>query len=708
MDAPRGRRPRRTGSIATRALSWVLAGLVAAGLPAACAEPSEGASLVVEVAPGDRVLFEDFIAFLDDPRVELVVRSDGDAPSSATQRVRVHADLDCTDCYRLAFADGAIDVHGSTPLGVQYGLADALERQGYRFFHPQKILRPAALGSANSEGSAEVEAAPVMTRRGLHAHTLHTTEAFHDLWEPGPDNLHGAKRLVDWLIKNRGNYLQWVALDDIQGDEAVAAAWQEHTRQILDYAHARGIETGLGIQVFGSGNLQHAFDLLDRDNEGEPIADAVRQRMAPVTPALPFDTLSLSFGEFFREDPDAFVDSVGTVHQTLLDLDPEIDTTGTIHVGNSEDLRVEYRGESLQYYFLAQFVDPLLRPLVHTVMFYNLFEDAGLAYDHEVFDEHRAFLLEQLERGAQVGYHPESAYWVAFDNSVPTYLPLYVRSRWLDVARIDELATAGGFAPLGEQVLFSTGWEWGYWQNDYATLRLGFSLPPSPEAIFVEMFAAYGPAGEELGRELARLADDQATYLIDRRLAPHLAGRDTIIDLGDEMGIHSQPDRPSFAEILAMDAGARAAATTDVIGGLDACAAAHDTHLGAIEALALPADDAFLSEIRDGIAVTAERSRFAAAILRAVVAYAGGGAMDQDIDHATTALDRARTIVSSRHEALHDPDPAPLLGQDRNATLYQYGYLHYADSLCYWQRELAQLLAATTTPTTRVPACFRF
>ena len=35
------------------------------------------------------------------------------------------------------------------------------------------------------------------------------------------------------------------------------------------------------------------------------------------------------------------------------------------------------------------------------------------------------FLFDRLENGLPVAYFPESAYWVAFDNSVPTYLPMY-------------------------------------------------------------------------------------------------------------------------------------------------------------------------------------------------------------------------------------------------------------------------------------------
>lgn len=39
------------------------------------------------------------------------------------------------------------------------------------------------------------------------------------------------------------------------------------------------------------------------------------------------------------------------------------------------------------------------------------------------------------------------------------------------------------------------------------------------------------------------------------------------------------------------------------------------------------------------------------------------------------------------------------------AQLYQFGYLHMADTLCYWRRELAQLEAIMGTASGVPPAC---
>ncbi|MFW6050065.1 MAG: hypothetical protein ACODAU_02755 [Myxococcota bacterium] len=58
-----------------------------------------------------------------------------------------------------------------------------------------------------------------------------------------------------------------------------------------------------------------------------------------------------------------------------------------------------------------------------------------------------------------------------------------------------------------------------------------------------------------------------------------------------------------------------------------------------------------------------------------------------------------------RHGNLHDPDPAQLTGCNANATLYQYVYLHFADNLCYWDRELIELRNLVQGEDERMPSC---
>ena len=70
----------------------------------------------------------------------------------------------------------------------------------------------------------------------------------------------------------------------------------------------------------------------------------------------------------------------------------------------------------------------------------------GGAYEHSDFSEHRAYLLDRMCAHQPAAYHPETAYWYAFDNAIPLAEPLYIHSRWLDLANL----RAQGCGPLDE------------------------------------------------------------------------------------------------------------------------------------------------------------------------------------------------------------------------------------------------------------------
>lgn len=622
-------------------------------------------------AAGDAPWAE-FISTIDDARLVL---GEGTGDHFVVELI---ADERCAGCYSVERSEEGAVVTGDSPLGLEYGLADVLEQQGYRFPHPFHTIRPAALSwePPLPEGPQE----PEVALRGLHLHTLHPIEAMFDLWLPTEVGRSDARRLFDWIVRNRGNQVQWPGLDDIV---AGPEAWREHSAALLDAAHARGLDVALGVQIFGASNLQQAFDLSEEDLGGAELDAAVRERLGIILSGLPWDRLSLSFGEFFGADPGAFIDAIDTTWAAMQDLSPGIGATSTIHVGNYEDLRVTWEGEEMIYYFLAQFADPGIVPWIHTVMYYNLFEDAGGAYLHDEFDEHRAFLLDRMAAGLPHGYHPETAYWVAFDNSVPSWLPLYVRSRHLDLVEIQNAAGR----PLDEHVLFSTGWEWGYWLQDASSLRMSYSTPASWEEPVHFFYDAVAPDLAELVVASTVL---QHNALLEGRLAGYLAGRDSVMDLGDSLGIWSQPDRPNAVEIAAFNEEERLVFLADVTVPLEAFADAADTLAIQAEGIASRLSDPFADEVRDGARINALRARFVATLHRAIVALADGRDGTAELAAADALFAEGRAVVDRRHSALWDPDPSSLVERIDNPTIYDFGYLHQAQELCYWRRERMQ------------------
>ena len=651
---------------------------------------------VVIRAPADLIpLLQPAIAGLDPARIELML------PTTATKTddawvIAVAVGPQCAQCYQFFPQPGGGSVQGGQPLGVQYGLSHALELLGYRFAHPKRAFVPRELPKVVVPPTG-LQTPAVAQRRGLHLHTIHPTDAMFDFWQPDPQHLANAKLAMEFVLHHRGNYLQWVALDNITDDAKAHASWRDHTRALTAYAHSRGLRVGLALQLFGQSNLQKGFDLID--SGGDQTAEMER-RLRLVLDGNGFDTLNLSFGEFSGADPADFVAKVDQTYALIQKIQPKTEVTATIHVGNQPDLQVTYKGKTQLYYFLVQYTNPAIVPWVHTVMFYNLFEDAGGAYGHPEFTDHRAFLLDHLKGNQPVGYFPETAYWVAFDVCVPLYLPVYLKSRWTDVRTI-----AAKGPPLQDYVLFSSGWEWGYWQHDAYALRTAYTLPSDWAQPVRQWWMAWGGAGNQTADTIVKLAELQHQALIVDRLAPYLAGRDAFIDIGFKAGTVAQPDRVGYEAVLKMTAAERAAFAAKVVVPLVDLAAAMQALV--VQTAGSAPQDPWLREVADGIQVTLLRVQFGQSLLQAVVAHGDGkpDIRDAAMVTADAALDAAKLVVARRHAALWD-GPGPRLTERKdNATLYPYGYLQQADTLCFWQRERAQVRNLVLGESNVVPPC---
>lgn len=666
---------------------------------AGCGDNVRG-NISIDAPEAWRAAFGDFVAFTDYRGLSLGRGGDFhidvvDDPGIPAEGYRIERAV------AAAGGEGAIAtylVRAHDLLGAQYGVAAALEDLGFRFRHPSDTYAPREPRPGLAAPAAgDAIHAPEVRVRGIQLHTLHPIEGYFAFWEPSPESRADARRIIDWLIKNRGNYLQWVALANIM-DPAQHEAWQPFTRELIDYAHARGVRVGLNIQLFGKSNLQLAFDLSDDD--AVPLAESVGERLPLITDELPFDVYDLSFGEFFNSEPQRFVDSTNEVARQLREKAPAAEMHAVVHVGATQ--RVQYMGRDLLYYFLVQYADPAIVPDIHTVMFYNLVDDGGGAYQHESFAEHRDYIVQRMCAGQRVAYFPETAYWVAFDDSVPMYLPLYVYSRWTDLAYLAQRASEPGCEPLDEHLLFSTGWEWGYWLHDVTALRASYELTASPDELIAD---AYAPdLGAAAGAFIAKLMREQKAALIDQRLIGYLVGRDVAIDAGDKLDppIISQPDRITFDDLFANPK--LEAALVVPLANLHDYTITLDRLESELAALDLP-NTRWSRELRDGVAIDRLRARFVEATYRAALAFLRGQSPTADLDKARQLLDRARAVVQARHADMHDTHGRRLVDKTPNQTFYQFGYLYMADTLCYWQRELDQLGAITGTSSAVPNSC---
>ena len=153
----------------------------------------------------------------------------------------------------------------------------------------------------------------------------------------------------------------------------------------------------------------------------------------------------------------------------------------------------------------------------------------------------------------------------------------------------------------------------------------------------------------------------------------------------------SQPDRVNFSDLAADDAATRAAFGADVVPRLAALADDLEARAAAIDALDV--HDRWADELRDDVDITSMRARFAATAYQAALDQLAGdtAAYQRGHDALVQLLARAGDVVARRRGAMHSPNGATYVKRIGNHTVYQYGYLYHADTLCYWNRELLQL-----------------
>src|SRR5262249_61665821 len=136
-----------------------------------------------------------------------------------------------------------------------------LEAMGVRFFHPQATLVPQNLQSPDGNAALGHDFEPAQRLRGLHLHTIHPIEAYQALWASDPttdSDDRAARAIVDWIVANRGNYVDWSPLDELFAGGAPTERWHARAAAVIEHAHARGVRVGISVELFATGNLQNA------------------------------------------------------------------------------------------------------------------------------------------------------------------------------------------------------------------------------------------------------------------------------------------------------------------------------------------------------------------------------------------------------------------------------------------------------------------
>ncbi len=566
-------------------------------------------------------------------------------------------------------------------LGWQYGAYELLERAGILFAHPEETLLPDALCMDCIEGINQTFS-PVFEMRGTHVHTMHPLEYESTLLGHNEAHKTRYRKLLIWLIARKQNYLEWSLLRTVEFD-----AWIKYADELAAITHDRGFEIGI-VAPFAF-RQQNSYMLLDADSSQpftDQIADSVDQLMQ-----VPWDMLNVEMGasEFFSVSDKQQVEWLSFLARYLDDSYSGTRTATKVHISSDQHAE-NYNG--INFNFLPKFADPRMGVMPHSVQFFDLYR-AAPTYGQTDFSEMRGFLLDQIGK-RDVFYYPETAYWVSFDNSVPIFLPQYIYARWNDLHQLQDSGMQG-------QINFSSGFEWGYWMNDFATAWYAYAPQDNYDAPLVRIFQQFG-ASESLARAIFdELILWQGKELLENNGVRWLVGWGPESDIGELVGIFTQPKRTRMHHVQEMNANELQAFEQGEFVQLDKISEKLEDMLDRWQKLENDTSRQMkpvYNEILHGMSITALRASFVKTLYEAVIAQRKADLLLSD-DGGALAVDKlsaARDILSLalkvvQAEEKHYRFPKAEIAEDRESfTSYPFGYLRTVTDLWYWEREFSE------------------
>ncbi len=345
----------------------------------------------------------------------------------------------------------------STAEGISCGLYGLLQEQlWFNFYHPAETNIPNLQYWPLSEDffwHAEAR----FDKKGFHLHTMHPIELTECLLNVDfPDGQKKIKQYIDWLARNQQNYFEFNVLSSID-----TARWADYMRPIVEYAHQRGVLIGIDISL--NMRQQRAFRLTQgRGNLNQQKAE-VERSLHSLCDGVKWDVINMEFSSTEFSSGNAAERQALQIHIGKILRDQyQIKLMGRKHVVKNENMRAGKHTLPPLSNEDAR-IDQHRGVLIHTVMFYSLFDSLAPVYENRNF-EHLRQLMMQEKTKRETWYYPESAYWITFDNSIPLLLLPYLSARLQDIEKCDSLGIKG-------HITFSSGWEWGYWLTDWSIAR---------------------------------------------------------------------------------------------------------------------------------------------------------------------------------------------------------------------------------------------
>lgn len=628
---------------------------------------------------------------------------------------------------------------GAGPRAHGFAAYALLEELGFAFLHPLAPTRPASLSRLREDLALKEK--PRWHEREIHLHTMHPlelTELLQGWGETGPDDAAGFERMLsewdsylEWMLANRQNGVEWFLLyADSWKDFAESTTRAERLRELVNRTHDFQLRAGIDTPIVFA--QQHAFTLLrDQGELADEIAE-IHRRMDYVL-GCGFDFVGIESGtsEFTSPDPQRMLDWMNAVTD-YADTKYHVPVSIKVHASTgqtAEGFPDPSTGEPINFNFLPHYADPRLGVLPHTVQHYGL-TDPAPTYGNTDFGYIRDFLRQETGTRPVIWY-PESAYWVSFDVDVPLFLPIYAERRLSDLRLIqaDEIANRMGKpgAKMDGQLLFSSGWEWGYWMNDVIAARAAWnpgSDTDNDAAAFEKALAPvvrpFGEAANDVAAWIVESVDANERLLIrgevngqppahieKRNGQAYLQGWETwddVSDLSTDLPVTLPMTQPAKLGLVEMRNPAHGG--PGYSAEIDPLLAAMETRFGQ---LADRADQlraripAHAKPLFDDLADAARMNALRAVQVRGLYQYVDGyfdTDMEDRLPHlqrARTALDQAAVVVQGR-EAQYRVPASRIAAWRPNPTAYAFNYLWTVHSLFFFWRDEGKAVDAPISP----------
>jgi|GEM_PF-678207 len=442
------------------------------------------------------------------------------------------------DCLTIAVR-GKASAHpapGSANLGTAYGIYETLQDIGFRFHHPLKPEPPRKKTPELSElESLDRAESPHWPVRSIHLHTQHPLELTNLLngWGmKGPKDEKSWREMLtywplalEWMLAHKQNEVEWMPLwtpgfDDFNQSDMRKRRFLELNKM----ANAWGLHAAADAPI--TFTQQNGWTLLRNYEQRakSPDRQALNRREIETNLQWLLDAGFTSIGgelgkgEFKSTPPRETLQWLNDIGSYLEAR--KVPARFKVHISKgqySEEFIDPVSGKKpMNFNFLPFYAHPNIGVLPHTVQIYSL-DDPAPTYGRtqatfgEIFSFLKKAAIDKSQgRKREVVFYPETSYWVSYDIDVPLFLPVYAYRRVHDLLLIAQDEIRGEMGKAGTridgQMIFSSGWDWGYWLNDLIAAEAAWN-PQVKSANSSEAFRTLLSDALRLGKN-SRLIDE--------------------------------------------------------------------------------------------------------------------------------------------------------------------------------------------------------